>query len=506
MTRLARLNDRYAAAAAVAVNGVELLAVADRPGAYLDAVIKEVTELLRQDGDALWGDLLAAARQLRWRLVTEPLPTPVNPDQREMAAALTRRATQLKPLVGTDAAAVLDRLADAASTVQTADSPVGDVLLRCLREVGFESCVVMTVSSRSAAAMTRWFTDFGLEVPIARAALRDGFDVVEHAYAVGSPRLFPPSTVTSPRARGLTFLFPSWESNRSLPRSPLAADAEGAIRPCSRIFLEGTEPVLMAPKPDVADDLVPAPVWPIHSAPTRPPRDDEVMARRVLLSGGLAIYLEVGGDHIRALDPAQPVGARVTYCNVSAVGRGIYLVLREGATERATLYARAVELLGERGSIAEASQRQWKDALKRQLNRVGRSNVVAALREAGVRRDEQAAVWTQPTVARPQDDHDFELLLRWLGLPIQPSFELATTLRRARSQASTDVREALEDALSATSMTELEARGLQRLDLELPGFSGIIATRVLAVSPTAKLISRSDVRIPEPDRSARWLE
>lgn len=506
MSRLEGLNDRYSAAAAVATNGIELLSVADSSGAYLDAAIKELTELLHQDGAELWGDLLAAARQLRWRLVTEPLPISENPELGQMAGALARQAVQTKPRVGAEAAAILDRLADAATTLQTTDLPVGDLLLRCLREVGFESCLVMTVSPRAEAVVARWFTTLGLMVPIARAAWRDGSGVFEQIYAVGPPRLFPPSMVSSPRTWALTFLFPSWESNRSLPRSPISAFAEGAICPRSRTFLEGTEPVLAVPKPDVSDDLVPAPVWPTPSAPTRPPREDDVEARRVLLSGGLAIYLDVDGEHIRSLDPAQPVGARVTHLAVWAVRPGIYLVLREGATEREALYARAVELLGERGPITEASQRQWKDALTWQLNRVGRTRVADALRNAGIRRDSQAPTWTQPTVARPQDDHDFEQLLQWLGLPIQPSFELATALRRARSQASADVREALEDALATTSMIELEARGLQRLDLELPGFSGILATRVLAVSPTTELVSRSDMRIPEPDRSARWLE
>jgi hypothetical protein len=55
-------------------------------------------------------------------------------------------------------------------------------------------------------------------------------------------------------------------------------------------------------------------------------------------------------------------------------------------------------------------------------------------------------------------------------------------------------------------MTTLEEHGHLRLDLDIPGFRGIIATRVLAVSPHAELVARHDVRVATPDRSAQWLE
>ena len=38
-----------------------------------------------------------------------------------------------------------------------------------------------------------------------------------------------------------------------------------------------------------------------------------------------------------------------------------------------------------------------------------------------------------------QNEHDFELLLQWLGVPVHPTYELATVLRRKRAQASADI-------------------------------------------------------------------
>ena len=506
MTRLERLNERYAAAASVSAYGVEMLTVGDSVGAHLNAAIKELIVLARTDSLELWADLLGAARQLRWRLVTEPQPVELNPQLQEVAQAVKSQAEHLHAAVGDNARTVLRQLEGAALEAGRRDPVAGPVLVRSIQEVGPESCRVLAAGSRSAAGLSRWFTEIGLGVVAVSGIDRRGDGVVEQAYAVGPPRIFPPSAITSPTAHAVTFIFPSWETNRSIPRTVLSAHAQGAIRPHSRTFTEGDEPVLMRPAPDVADDLVPLPTWTVHQAPDREPGVDEVVAHKVLLSGALSIYLDRDGEYIRSLDPTQPAGERVTHSDVQLVGPGTYLVLREGHSERQAIYDRAIALLGDRGPQAKASQRRWKEALQVKLRRAGRREVGRALAQVGVPRIDRATAWTEETLARPQNDEDFVHLLAWLDVPLHPTFELATELRRLRLQASADVRESLERALSAASMTTLEQHGHLRLDLDLPGFRGIIATRVLAISPYAELIARHDVRVTTPDRSAQWLE
>jgi hypothetical protein len=506
VSRFEWLNERYAAAASVSAHGVEMLTVGDSVGAHLDAAIKELIVLARTDGPELWADLLGAARQLRWRLVTEPQPIELNPQLQEVARAVKLQAERLHSAVGDDARTVLRQLEAATLDVWHRDPVIGPVLVRCIQEVGAESCRVLAAGSRSAAGMSRWFIESGLGAVAVSGIDRHGDGVVEQAYAVGPPRIFSPSTITSPTANAVMFIFPSWETNRSIPRTVLSAQAEGAIRPRSRTFTEGDEPVLVRPTPDVADDLVPLPNWTAQQAPDREPGVDEVIARKVLLSGALSIYLDSEGEHIRSLDPTQPAGERVTHSDVHLVGPGTYLVLREGQSERQVLYDRAIALLGHRGPQAKASQRRWKEALQVKLRQAGRREVGRALAQVGVPRIDRATAWTEETLARPQDDQDFLRLLAWLDVPLHPTFELATELRRLRLQASADVRESLERALSAASMTTLEEHGHLRLDLDIPGFRGIIATRVLAVSPHAELVARHDVRVATPDRSAQWLE
>ncbi len=506
MTRFERLNARYAAAESVSANGVEMLTVGDSVGAHLNAAIKELIVLARTDGPELWADLLGASRQLRWRLVTEPQPIELNSGLQEMARAVKSRAEVLHAAVDDDARTVLRQLETAALDVGHRDPVIGSVLVRSIQEVGPESCRVLAAGSRSAAGLSRWFGEIGLGGVAVSGVDRRDDDVVEQAYAVGPPPIFPPSAITSPTADAVTFIFPSWQINRSLPRTVLSTQAEGAIRPRSRTFTEGDEPVLLRPTPDAADDLVPLPIWTVQQGPNREPGVDEVVAHKILLSGGLSIYLDRDGEHIRSLDPAQPVGERVMHSDVQLVGPGTYLVLREGQTERQAIYDRAIALLGDRGSEAKASQRRWKEALQVKLWQAGRREVGRSLAQVGVHRIDRATAWIEETLARPQDDQDFVRLLAWLDVPLHPTFELATELRRLRLKASADVREALERALSAASMTSLEEHGHLHLDLDLPGFRGIVATRVLAISPHAELVARHDVRVAIPDRSAQWLE
>jgi hypothetical protein len=218
------------------------------------------------------------------------------------------------------------------------------------------------------------------------------------------------------------------------------------------------------------------------------------------------MWLDQDGGWIRILDPLQPAGDRVHLRDERTVAAGTFLILREGATESDALYARSIALLGPSASSVSDSQAAWKSALASKLRILGQHAVVKALECEGVRAASRAPFWTAPTVVRPQADSDFIRLLGWLGLNPEVVVPNANRLRKARSQAATRVREALEDALDRTDLDYLLSQGHVRLDLDLEGFAGIIATRVLAVSPHQHLVPRNDVRIASPDRTAKWLE
>ena len=247
------------------------------------------------------------------------------------------------------------------------------------------------------------------------------------------------------------------------------------------------------------------PVWGPRQSPDRELTSDEVEAHKVLLSGNHAIWLD-DGHRIRALDPTQPVGERVTYIQVDAVRAGTYLLLRQGETEHGALYQEALSLLGNQAGAINATQRAWKNRLAQRLSELGYKKVMFQLEARGVRTIERARAWTDPHLIRPNSDHDYRCLLEWLGIPLQPTFEHATHLRKRLYQASANIREELEAAISATDLSDLELTGCLSLEVQTEGVRGILAARVLAISPYTEIVPRHETRLLFEDRSGRWLE
>lgn len=504
MSRVEALNLRYAASASLAHHGVEILAVGDPSGARLNAAVRGLLNVARDDGSELWDDLVGAAKALRWRLMTQPQPLQFNADVRNAVEQVNRQVQRLRGAVANET--LLDELIAAAKAVEESDPLVGTCLMRSIEEVGAGACLVVAASTSARAGLQSWLD--GSDVIVLTAGdLEREQPRLEQAYVVGPPRFFHSSLVTAPVIDAVSFVIPAWFGDRSIPRSAIAPYADGAITIEARVFIEGEveEPDPQVPGNEVEDDFLPQFAWGSRQSAEREPGTEEVEAQKVLLSGNLAIWLD-DGDRIRTLDPGQPVGERVTYTDVSLVRAGTYLLLRKGETERGVLYQAALGLLGAKGGAADATQKAWKASLAQRLVERGYRQVVRELRQRHVKAADRARAWMDSNLVRPHSDHDFETMLEWLNISIQPTFGHATILRRALYQASADVREQLEKAVSGANLATLEQDGHLSLDVETEGLRGIVATRVLAMSPYTEIVSRHDARVPFVDRSGQWLE
>nr|WP_159047576.1 hypothetical protein [Streptomyces antibioticus] len=508
MSRLQQLIELYRVAEEVAEgrSRLELVSIADQTAWRVDQILRSLTAALGGESATPLADVVACARSLRWCLLIEPFPV-------RHGAARFARAREIEALATRCIRSVDDALHEplrelillAQAVCADTLPPTGELLLQSIREIGAEDCVVILASARAAQGTQEWFGELDLRAQVASDTHHSQLAIHDTAYYVGPPSLFRPSVTASPRARNITYLFGSWVRDRRIPRLRLAEFAEGASSLRIRTFQVGDQPALPAKLASVAPDLRPEPVW------TPPPADraachDDVMARQVLLGGGLSIMLDTDGELIRALNPARPVGERVELRRVADLVPGAYLVLREGETGRDALYERTMQLLGDDSTAVEATQNEWKSALRRRLTSLGRPKVVDALRRTGLKAAGQAAAWTERTVARPQRDEDFLLLLKWLELEPDRYIANASLLRRRRSQAMADIREELERSLADADMQSLERDGCLRV---VPGgtrFAGITAARVLAIAPFEVPVHKHAIRIPRDNRSARWLE
>jgi hypothetical protein len=506
MSRVADINERYSAIQALARNGVGLFVVADASGTRLNDSIRAIARMALDDGNGLWDNLLGAAKLLRWRLAFRPQPLEFNPSIGASAAAVLTQADIVRAALGREGSMAVNALTAAVREVASSDPPVGPHLLDAILETGAPDCVVVTDGTLSRDEVGLWLEPFGVRV-LSPGMLAEKEVIADITYVVGPPRLMRTSLVTAPATAEVSFFVPSWFTDRTLPRTVLADYAEGAIRPPVRVFALG-EIAQDLPKtddtePERLEDFLPPPAWGEHSSILREPGVDEVTVRKVLLSGGYAIWMD-DGDRIRTLDPSQLAGERVNYTEVRSVKQGTYLMLRLGSTERAALYEQTLLSIGGRGDAIKHSQAVWKSRLLERLHDLGRTTVESTLRHLGVNAVEQALAWTDPTLARPQRDEDFWLLLRWLELSHEPTFSNATEFRRARSRAAARIREQLEEAMSGADMDMLRREG--HVTLEGAGFSRIIAARVLAISPHVNVVMRHDAREPFPDEGGQWLE
>lgn len=508
MNRIPALNERYAAVEQLIRDGATVVSVGDSRGSRLDNAVRRLQASAQQDGPGLWEDLLGSAKALRWRRLSQPQPLEHNPAAREGARDVWDRASGLQGAVSD--ASVIDDLLATAAEVGRLDSPVGHVLIELLDQFPGRSTAVVVAGRAAQAAIRDWLGPWSDAVVLTVGDINRRSPSVSRVLAIGPPRFLDPSLVTASVSGDLGFLVPSWFGDKQMPTSAFARYAEGSICVATHVVEMGDNGDEEVPEDNaeggvVDDDYLPQPVWSEPDEPGREPTGDEVLARKLLLAGGLAIWLD-DGDRIRAFDPSQPDGERVVYVDVDAVRRGTYLLLRQGTTERGAVHEAAITRLGSRGQEVLRTQAEWKTRLADRIERDGHAAVVRGLKRVGISAADRARAWTDPSLVRPMRDTHFESLLEWLDLPLQPTFGHGTLLRKTIHTVSAEIREQLERAVSSADLSLLEQQGYLSLDANAEGFRSIVATRVLAISPNFYVVARRDARLVFEDRGSQWLE
>lgn len=507
---------RYAASASLVRDGVEIVVVNDPDGGRFNATVWELLRVSRED-PALWEDLLPPVKAFRSRLLTQPQAIQPNPAIAEASGEIAKQTRILRGAV--DSADLLNRLERAAEKIREASSPLAEALLDVLEQGTVAERVVVATSRKAQAALVDWLGEW--DIPGVRVFTHGELDDVEadvdRICVVGPPRFFKSSLVTAPIAGRMCFLVPSWFRDRSVPHSPFAPYAEGAIEVRAQIrrvgVAQGTEDPEPTAETGPEEDLLPPSLLPamqpttwfeIPRAGKKPPRG-EVVAHKLSLSGDLAMWLD-DGERIRILDPSRPSGDRVVSKAVQEVRLGTVLLLRKGQSDQEMLRATAYNLLGDRAAAVRETQEHWKQRLTDLLLQKGEQQVEYDLTILGAEHAGRVWAWTESHLIRPRSDTDFRALLKRLNITVEPSFGNADLLRQATAQAGADIRASLERAINTADLSALDRDGHLTLDKSAPGFRSMVATQVISISPNAAFKPRSKVRVPFEDRSAQWLE
>lgn len=504
MSRIHDVIHRYDSCRAVLQNGIDILAIGDPAGAQLNAAVRRALAEISEENKDVWSDLLRVANALRWRRMTQPQPNFYSPALLKAVAGVEHEVNKLRGFVANET--LLDQISASATAVKENDSPVGTELLRRIEEAGAEQCVVVASNGPARAGLANWLEAWRVEVVI--PSEHDSLPGrIDQGYVAGPPTFFPPAMVTAPLTEAVTFVMPAWFGNRSIPTSALAAHIEDPVAVHTKVHEIGdvADPVEDAPGTEVEDTYFPLYVWGSRTSEDREPESDETEAWKILLGGGLALWLD-DGERIRSLDPHQPEGDRVSYEAVDDVQPGTYLVLREGGMERSAMYDAALRGVGARATSVSATQQHWKQALTERLAQEGATKVIHELKARGIRSAARARAWIEPTLICPKHEDDLALLLEWLDIPLQPTYENALCLRKAVYKASVNLRHELERAVGQVDLRLLEHDGFLHLEVEREGFRGMIVSKVLARAPFTEIVPRPKTRTPFPDGDAQWLE
>jgi len=504
MTNVAWVNRRYQLATKVLESRVEVMLIGDESGANFDLSLRGILSYSRDDPD-VWEDLIHSAKALRSRLLTNPESWDSNSRVHEAIEAVLEQVRLLGKVAGSISA--VDQMFQSCEQLLTKDLVVGPILVESIHDVGACNCIVVTNTS-AVNDLARWLQPLGVVVLSSSELIHQDHEV-EQIYVVGPPRFFPSALVTAPVSSQIAFLLPHWFQDRNIPGSSISQYAEGAF--VVQLKLSSVNPVATSTVPIdesvTEDDLLPSPQWTVKAEPDRQPIGEEVLARRVLLSGGFYVYLD-DGERIRTLDPVQPPQERVASIPVDSVVPGTYLILRRRESEQGILYHAALNSFGTQAAEMMESQERWKEALGERINQLGADKAAEELREMGVKAFGRVAEWTRSTLDRPQRTIDFQLLLRWLGIKEQPTFDLATRLRRKRLLLGQEMRRELETILSTMDLTPLLRNGHLELLAADPQFRDMIAARVIAISPYQEIISRQRARVllEDSEGGGQWLE
>lgn len=504
MKPLTFLAQQYELCQRIMETGVGVIHVVDEVGANLQRIIRELIGEMGPNPSHKTEDFLASSRALTWKRITQPQPIESNPDTQLLIDQLLLECDELGGAFVSKG--LIDELSEVVKAIRAGDAPLAKEVLH--ESLYANSCevTVMGASGPAFKGITGWLEP--MKVPTTMYTRLQSLDAsLDSLLAIGPPRFFPSALTTVPPAHDITFVVPSWFKDVAIRTSSISTYAQQAIRVTARVEVRGVaKPALRSTLPEGSTEVfLPEPSFGSHHEGLANPYEEEVPARKVLLRGDYAIWMD-DGERIKTIDPSQPAGERIRYSEVQSVERGTYLLLRPGESEAGALYDVAIGILADKRSEVEAAQQHWKACLAQRISEIGIGPARDQLRQKGVKAFSRVNFWSNSDLIRPSDDADFRILLEWLEIPTEPTFAYATDLRRAHHQASTYLREGLEEALSNSDLSALEEDGFIHLAFEQGGLRGLIAARVLAIAPTQNLVPRPSLRVPFEDRGGHWLE
>jgi hypothetical protein len=463
----------------------------------------------------LWEAVVGTARAARWRSAAEGIPFNAPESGADEPLTLLMEAGRaLDGLVEARQESALQKLLSCASKLRAENNEaLAAAILATVRDGDPRDTCVVAVSRKNALALSGWLSGQSVGIPALMPREFMGGRRWDFAVVVGAGDWFPGQMFTCPRAEAITLVHYAhlrdskkfWGIFGSFATVTLAVDVREDPTPVGEDDDEAPD--------ELAAEQVPEPPWPAllqqavaQSGPDEP-TEERLPSRLVVLAQGFGLWLPIDAVRIRGLDLSAAKGERVVGLATASITKGIVLVTREGASVAGTLAAMADAELGARAPEIRQRQREWKESLRAKLRAVGAATFSRTLERAGARTT-NVRYWASEDSIRPQQDHDFDVLLQLLGIADRARhLNDGRILWGAHHRAGIQLTTALEAVVDDADLSELEATGRQQLHLNDQNISATLtAFRVVAIQADTHPVAAAAARRPFKLKGAQWLE
>jgi len=472
--------------------------------------------------DNYWKEFLQPIKHHRFALYAAPVP--VNWQSDTLMSSIqshTRRCQLLFPDFVSHVQTILDK---ALALADAQDNPLMEVI----------SQQALSGDDHTGALLLKETWLFSLA-----EAVLDSYPTLKHVelvnqYQLRGPHCYDQLFVTgpshwyqeyilrSPRARRVDVVRYGWLPDK-WRAEPLFLSAITYQQPATitKNWVEDDDPAgqdsLAGESTGREQDIIPEINWSqISTRMMRQAQDDHsqeyLPARPYLLAAGYAVFLDASENaKVLVLDledeaeDEEDKPQQVKYLTISKLRPGMFLLLRTGGGGD-YIVPIADRILRENALPLRARQEEWKSRLRKEVEAKGALRTCIDLLDYGAERANEVNVrnWMSSRNIRPQDDRDFDAILKLAGLQgrEQEYRNAARQIETARRQAGFYIRQQLLNQVARADLSELHRKGY--MDFELPEADGgsLTAFRVEHIAPEVSTVPASRIGHPAKVRES----
>jgi hypothetical protein len=330
-----------------------------------------------------------------------------------------------------------------------------------------------------------------------------GEDCYDHLIVVGPSRWFPDSVFTAPRSKNIHIVIFDWIKDRWKPQDVFSQPYKSSGPLNRKLISEAQADRSKWERLDPSSLLIVVDKAATIQSALGKQQDDEfdnVEAICAFLEGDWVVFIDAGdGAKTLIIDPDEEPNKRIDRIPAKSVQPGIFILVRSGGGED-YIVPIADRLLGDSAAQARRYQQHWKRLLREHVKQHGLLQTSVDLLDLGsnIANEVNVRNWMSPRSIRTQKFHDFDAIMRLVGLGPQAVeyWEVMDKINSAHRSAGYKVRELLLDQVKDLDINQLHKQGQMEFKLADSDDGGIVAFRVESL--LSDLVSVPYSRIGQP--------